>query len=134
MASTTLMQGIQVYLKTVAALKTYISDRIYWLSAPDGTADPYITYHGVTQDNTGAEIGEDKDSVALVQFDIWSTNQYKALNIANVLITTLQEYSGSLDGINVLKATTSGPIQTRDPDFDHMFHFIVDVDFNFYRK
>ena len=133
MASTTLEQGIGVKLRATVAVTAYTSTRIYWLSAPDNATLPYIVYRVVSQENEGDEGGDAKDSTALVQFDIWSKDQYDALGISGALISTLEAYSGGFDGINVTRVTTNGPQQLRDPDFPTMFHFIIDADMTFYR-
>lgn len=134
MASTTLEQAIGVKLRATAAITTYTSSRIYWLSAPDNAATPYIVYRVVAQNNLEQELSGNADSEATVQFDVWDVNQYTALSIARELITTMEGFSGGFDTVNILECTTTGPQQLRDPDFNNMYHFIIDANIKYYRS
>ena len=132
MPSSTLEQAIQAKLKATGAITTYTS-AIYWISAPDGVSLPYITYRVIAMFNEGEQIGANKDSTATVQFDVFSDNQYEALNISNALISTIEAFSGGFDGKNITRVTTTGPTQLRDLEFQNIFRFVIDADMTFYR-
>ena len=134
MPSTTLELAIGVKLRATAAITSYTSSRIYWLSAPDDATTPYIVYRVVAQNNLEEAIGGNTDSEATVQIDVWDVNQYNALSISRALISTLEGFSGGFDTVNILECTTTGPQQLRDPDFNNMYHFIVDANIKYYRS
>jgi hypothetical protein len=133
MPSSTLEQGIQVYLSAITTLKAIVGTRIYWIGAPDGATMPYITYRLISGDNLNAIVGTNKEQSATVQFSLWGENEFVLLNASNILINAIEGFSGSFDGRNVLFITTTGPRQMRDPDFTRVFHFVVDAEITFVR-
>ena len=132
MPSSTLEQAIRYWLLNIAGMSTYTA-RVYWISTPDGATMPYITYRLIGGDNGGAVIGATREPEANVQIDIWTQDQYEALTISNLIIADGEGKSTTVDGKAFLWVATRGPIQMRDPDFNNVFHFVIDADISFTR-
>jgi len=132
MPSSTLEQGIGVKLLAITGMAGYTT-RCYWISAPDGATMPYMTYRLIDSINLNGIVGADKDQEALVQVSLWGTNQYNLLAMSNLIINELEGFTGNFDGKNILFGTTRGPRQLRDPEFNNVYQFIIDVTLTFVR-
>lgn len=132
MPSSTLEQAIQYWLLNISGMSTYTS-RVYLISAPDGATMPYITYHLTGGDNAGAVVGTTREPMASVQIDLWGSDQYELLTISNLIIADGEGKSVTVDGKPFLWVTTRGPIQMRDPDFENLYHFVIDAEISFNR-
>ena len=107
--------------------------RLYWNYVSDGKTitRPYVTMSTVGSDGSPKNIGE-YNEVALIQFSVWSEGA-TGLALANSLVSTLSQLSGTVGGYRISLITTSGPIEIKDPDFNQMMQFVVDAEVDYSR-
>ena len=130
MASSTLEQAIEAYLRQQSSITALVQNKVYWLMADERATYPYIIYKTVTGTSTDTRIGQTSGRQALVQFDIYGKDKIKLLNIGNALITVFNQFSGSMDGLNVFISTTGIVRPVHEPEAG-IFHFILEVDFDY---
>lgn len=104
--------------------------RLYWTSADDKLAEnevyPYIVYFTVFSNGTLQYIGT-RSAKAFIQFSVFHTHPYDGLDLANNLFDGLSAYHGTPSSKLVYFVTANGPQVVRDPDYDNLYHYVVDA-------
>ena len=138
MASSSIEEALVVKIKTLSGVTDYIgtgsSARIYTVDAPEGSVtEPYIVMSTISSPNEAMYIGQ-KGSEPRIQLSVFHTHKQNGLDLANALVDGLSHFSGTSDGYNIQYTTTTGPIVLKDPDYDNMYQYIVDVIINYDRS
>jgi hypothetical protein len=136
-AANNIEEAIVTKIKATSAITGYIGTganaRIYWLKAPaDTTTLPYITFFTVSRQNESEEFHY-QYAQARVQIDVWHNSKRNGQDLAENIVDLFHQYTGDLDGYDVLFGTVTGPVQLIDPDSDKLYQFIVDVNVNYRR-
>lgn len=96
-----------------------VGDRIYFAEADESVARPYLVYNVISDPHVSFAFGEPNSGQARVQFSVFSSNRYTALNAAHAVRKKLRHYSGTMDGITVHKLDVTGTILLRETDQDY---------------
>lgn len=137
MGSSTIEEAQEVKIKATSAITAYIGTganaRIYWLKAPaNTTTTPYVVYTTISRMNESQEFHYGYSQVR-TQFSIWHDNKENGQRLAQQFVTLFDQYTGDMDGFDVLFGTVTGPIALIDPDNDRLYQFVVDVNLNYRR-
>jgi hypothetical protein len=136
-AANNIEEAVLTKLKATTNITNYVGSgsnaRIYWIKAPAGTATlPYITYGTVSRGNESQEFHYAYGQ-ARVQLSVWHNSKRNGQDLAENIVDLFHQYTGDLDGYDVLLGTVTGPVQLIDPDSDKLYQFIVDVNLNYRR-
>ena len=97
-------QGLLTELLVDTNITAHTGTRIYYVTAPQTVATPYITFFRVSTNPVMSHDGGSHLERSRFQFDIWSLTYYEAKQIAEHLITKLQglnELIGTGDAVRV---------------------------------
>jgi hypothetical protein len=123
------------YLKSIPALQTLISGKIYPGTAKDATP-PFVVYDLITGIDDHC-MGDDPDSAEdSYQFMAVSKSKIEANNISKAINTAFKDFSGIMGGENGVQVdsvlqtgrrddsdtSTSTPIYSRTEDFTFLYH------------
>ena len=138
MAASSIEEALVTKIKATATVTAFIGTganaRIYFLDAPEGDLTfPYIMVSTVSSPNEAQYIGQ-SGGQPRVQLSIFHTHKQNGLDLANALVVALTHFSGTSDGYNIQYMTTTGPNTLKDPDYDNVYQFIVDVIINYDRS
>ena len=122
-------EALTVKIKSLAT--AYIGSganaRIYFVSAPEGEVTlPYIVITTISAPNEAMYIGQ-KGGQPLIQVSVWHRNKQNGLDLANALISGLDHFSGQFDDYDVQYTVATGPVTLKDPDYDNLYQFILNV-------
>jgi len=121
------LSGVTAYIGTGA------NARLYWNTAPDGALTyPYIVYFTVAAAGMLRFLGT-RTSDTLVQFSTWHTHPQDGLDCANALFDGLSAYYGTPGDKYIHYITANGPRVLRDPDYDNLYQYVVDVEVRYER-
>ena len=131
MAASSIEEAIVTKIKTLTAVTAYIgsgsSARIYWIDAPEGsTTLPYIVLTTISAPNEALSIGQ-KGGEPLIQVSLWHKSKQNGLDCANALIAGLDHFSGTSDGYSIPYIEASGPVTLKDPDYDNIYQFVINL-------
>ena len=124
MASSTIEQAIQARLLSTTAstaVNDALSNRIFWATADQDTTRPYCVY-GVVDDGHApfsfdkADTGEPR-----VQFSVFDTDRYRALEMAHAVRDNLDKFQGAFDGVTIIRLTCDGVVVRPMPDEANSF-------------
>jgi hypothetical protein len=130
-------EAVLTKLKATTNITNYVGTgsnaRIYWIKAPAATATlPYITYETISRQNESQEFHYSYGQ-AVVQLSVWHNSKRNGQDLAENIVDLFHQYTGDLDGYDVLLGTVTGPVQLIDPDSDKLYQFVVDVNLNYRR-
>lgn len=139
MASDTIEQALFVTLNaSTHVVSAARANRAYFMRTPSTEDVPYISFATVDGGNLAGAFnstGHGEDTAQpLIQFDIWDNDRFKANLIAHDLIKVLNRSNAAMDGMNVVNIECRGPRQLNDPDYDNLYHFVVEADIEYERK
>lgn len=122
-------EALTVKIKSLAT--AYIGSganaRIYFVSAPEGEVTlPYIVITTISAPNEAMYIGQ-KGGQPLIQVSVWHRNKQNGLDLANALVSGLDHFSGQFDDYDVQYTVATGPVTLKDPDYDNLYQFILNV-------
>jgi hypothetical protein len=140
MAHVSIEADLKTYLLTQATVTAWIGTganaRIYWTTAPDAMPEnetyPYIVYFTVAANGELQYLGT-RSSETLVQFSIFDTHPYNGLTLANAVFDALNAYHGKPGSKKIYYISANGPRVLRDPDYDNIYHYIVDATVDYER-
>jgi len=136
-ASNSIEQAIYTFLNASTAVTgTGLATGAYFMQAPTTQATPYVTFSNVDAENLSLSFESgtgSNDSQPLTQIDIWSDDRYKGIDISDGIISELNRFNGSMDGIHIVNIECRGPRQLRDPDYENMYHYILEADIEYTR-
>lgn len=97
------MSEMAVYtiLKADAAVAAIVASRIHALSAPQGTAAPFITYQRISGERTRDTRGPTGRSRSRIQVDGYAAGYAGAKTLANAVRHALDGYRGTVATIRV---------------------------------
>lgn len=124
----TLEDSIYTYLLSQSSITAYVGDRIYFVDSEQDETQDYIRYGVVVPSNSPVSFSDTTTAQPLVQFDVFSQSKANALTIANLLVTALHGFSGTLGvgGNTVTTSTADGPVVIADESAPGWYHGIVD--------
>lgn len=124
----TLEDSIYAYLLSQSAITAYVADRIYFAETAAAETQDYIRYAVVIPSNRPVSFSDTTTAQPVVQFDVFSQSKGNALAIANLLVTALHGFSGTLGtgGNTVTTSTADGPVVIADESAPGWYHGIVD--------
>ena len=140
MAHASIEKDLETYLLTQTSVTSWIGTganaRIYWTNAPDSVASsesyPYIVYFTVAANGELQYLGT-RSSETLVQFSIFDTHPYNGLTLANAVFDAMSAYHGTPGDKTIYYISANGPRVFRDPDYDNLYHYVVDVTVDYER-
>jgi hypothetical protein len=137
-ASNTIEQALWVHINSSSAVGSTAASGAFFMRVPSTQALPYIDFFTVDGENLSlaynASNGGDDTAQPLVQFDIWDNNRFRGNVIAHRLIKILNRHSTAMDGMNIVNIMCRGPRQLNEPDYDNLYHFIVEADIEYERS
>lgn len=137
MAANNIEEAIVTKMKASTSITGYVGTganaRIYWVKAPAAAATlPYITFSTVSRQNESEEFHY-QYAQARIQVSVWHNSKRNGQDLAENIVDLFHQYTGDMDGYDVLFGTVTGPVQLIDPDSDKLYQFIVDVVVNYRR-
>ena len=140
MAHVSIEKDLETYLLTQSSVTDWIgtgsSAKLYWTSAPDALpkneAYPYIVYFTVAANGELQYLGT-RSSETLVQFSVFHTHPTNGLTLANAVFDALSAYHGTPGTKIIYYISANGPRVLRDPDYDNIYHYIIDVTVDYER-
>lgn len=137
MAASSIEEALVTKIKTLADVTTHIGTgadaRIYFIAAPDGdVTEPYIVLTTISSPNEAQYIGQ-SGGQPLIQLSVFSTHKQNGLGLANALVDGLNHFSGVTDDYSVQYTTVTGPTTLKDPDYDNMYQYVLNVYINYDR-
>lgn len=131
MAASSIEEALVTKIKSLSTVTGYIGSganaRIYFISAPEGTVTlPYIVLTTISAPNEAMYIGQ-KGGQPLIQLSVWHRNKQNGLDLANALVSGLDHFSGASDGYTIIYTVVSGPVIIKDPDYDNLFQYVLNV-------
>jgi hypothetical protein len=132
MPSSTIEEALQTTIRANASVLSALGGPFMWyVSAPSGQPQPYITFFMVSPDNSARTFCHERAGEHRYQFDIWANSEIQALTVGNALVNMLRFYHGSMDGVTVDWIRPFGVIVSRDDTDDALYHGIVEIDVRF---
>lgn len=140
MAHTSIESDLRTLVLSLTGVTSYIgtgaSARLYFVSAtdtlPESQVFPYIVYSTIAADGSLQFIGT-RSSSTLIQFSVFHTHKTDGLDLANALFDGLSAYHGTPSAKKVYFTVANGPRVIKDPDYDNIYQFIVDVTVDYER-
>lgn len=131
MAANSIEEALVTKIKDTAAITTYIGTgadaRIYFVAAPDSDVTmPYILLSTISSPNDALYVGQ-RGGQPLVQFSIFHDEKGNGLDLANTIVSTLNHLSETVDGYNIQYLTVTGPTALKDPDYDNVYQYVLNV-------
>jgi hypothetical protein len=136
-AANNIEEAVLTKLKATTNITNYVGSgsnaRIYWIKAPAATATlPYITYETISRNNESEEFHYAYAQVR-VQLSVWHNSKRNGQDLAENIVDLFHQYTGDIDGYDVLFGSVTGPMVLVDPDSDKLYQFVVDVNLNYRR-
>lgn len=108
-------QHLYAYLSGNTTI-TNACSRIYAIAAPADVAFPLITYMEVSNDRIRSWDGTNPLIQAQVVVDVWAATKLDAANIANVILSELEDYTGSMGTKTIEQCDIENAVLSFDPD------------------
>ncbi len=121
MSSDNIEQALFVRLNSsttgsATAVYDVFAGRIFVDAAEATSTRPYATFFLVSDPHEPASYGVENAGQARVQFNIYSTDRFKARSAAKLIRTNIHHFQGSIDGLSIQKVRCAYPTVQRDPD------------------
>ena len=131
MAADSIEEALVTKIKAITAVTNYIGTganaRIYFMCAPEGTTTlPYIVYSTISSPNEALYIGQ-TGGQPLISMSVFHDHKQNGLDLANDLVAGLNHFSGASDGYNIQYITVTGPVTLKDPDYDNIYQYVLNV-------
>ena len=111
MASNTIDQALNVYVKASTAVQDEISARLFYAEAERDADYPYSVYFLVSDPHEPMAFDHSLTGQARVQFNTYDDNRYDALRIADVIRDRIHlTADAAMDGVTVYSVKCSGTI------------------------
>ena len=111
MASNTIDQALNVFIKASTAVQDEISSRLFYTEAERDAAYPYSVYFLVSDPHEPMAFNHTLTGQARVQFNTYDDNRYDALRISDVLRDRIHlSTETAMDGVTVYSVKCSGTI------------------------
>ena len=136
MAHVSIEKDLETYLLTQTSVTDWIGTKLYYTTVPDALPEneayPYIVYFTVFSNGELQYLGT-RSSETLVQFSVFHTHPPNGLTLSNAVFDALSAYHGTPGSKKIYYISANGPRVLRDPDYDNIYQFIVDVTVNYER-
>jgi len=110
-ASNTIDQALNVFIKASTAVQDEISSRLFYTEAERDAAYPYSVYFLVSDPHEPMAFNHTLTGQARVQFNTYDDNRYDALRISDVLRDRIHlSTETAMDGVTVYSVKCSGTI------------------------
>jgi len=123
-------QAIMTHLLADSSITDLVGDRVFFVKAAQDVSAPYIVFFKVTDPPQYSHDGRSLYE-PLFQFDIFDTTYSSVKEIAAVLKTSLEAYSGTLGGAGGVAVNGSFVEDENDfyEDITRLYHTAVDIRF-----
>ena len=119
MASNTIDQALNVFVKASTAVQDEISSRLFYAEAERDAAYPYSVYFLVSDPHEPMAFDHSLTGQARVQFNTYDDNRYDVLRISDVIRDRLHlSTETAMDGVTVYSVKCSGTIVDPMPEQD----------------
>lgn len=125
-------EALSSRLATDTDIGTYIggvtstSPRIYYADAPQSATLPYIRYQRIAGTNEALHMGT-KGEQPTIQYDVFDKQKENGRRLAEAVVDSLEGLTGTISSIRIKHINTTGPTELRDPDFENLYHYVVDA-------
>lgn len=131
MAANSIEEALVTKIKATGTVTAYIGSganaRIYFMSAPDSDVTmPYIVLSTISSPNQALYVGQ-RGGQPLVQLSVFHNRKQDGLDLSNALVSALNHFSGTSDGYNIQYTEVSGPTTLKDPDYDNVYQYVLNV-------
>ena len=131
MAADSIEEALVTKIKALTTVTGYIGTgsnaRVYFMSAPEGTTTlPYIVLSTISSPNEALYIGQ-AGGQPLISISVFHSHKQNGLDLANALVDGLNHFSGTSDGYSIQYTTVSGPVTLKDPDYDNIYQYVLNV-------
>lgn len=97
----TIEEAITTYLSGYAGLTALVGDKIYPDTLPDGVEYPAVVYQKISDIPDRKLDGQQALRSPNFQIEAWDTTKAKAIAIGNQIEAALNDYKGTLSGIEI---------------------------------
>lgn len=115
MASSYLEDAILADALVLTALSNVVSDRVFFMDAPENVTPPYVTFSVISDPVDSIHMGSQEEREPRVQFDCWSPNQQECLDAENAIISRWRRRREAVQGVTVVYGDIVGRRQLVDP-------------------
>ena len=114
MASNTIDQALNVYVKASTAVQDEISSKLFYVEAERETAYPYSVYFLVSDPHDPMAFDHSLTGQARVQFNTYDDDRYDALRISDVIRDRIHLCSdAAMDGVSAGSSSQAVRASTR---------------------
>ena len=111
MASNTIDQAINVYVKASTAVQDEISTRFFYVEAERNAAYPYAVYFCVSDPHEPMAFDDTLTGQARFQFNVYDDDRYNALKISDKIRDRIHLCpDAAMDGVTIYSVKCSGTI------------------------
>lgn len=94
-------EALVAHLFAQSGLTALISDRLYPNEVPQSAAYPAVTYQDISDIKVHTLTGQDSLEQPIKQFTAYASTKAQAKAVANQIKTALQDFQGTMSGIQV---------------------------------
>ena len=130
MASNTIEQALYTRLVSTdssTSVNDAVGNRIFLVTAEQGTPQPYCTYFAVSDPHDPMYFDKAQTGQVRMQFNVYDNDRYNCLDVSHAIRDNLDQFQGSMDGVNILALNCSGVIQRASPESDNNFGYMFDA-------
>ena len=127
MASTTIEQALYVHLTGDTDITADLAKRIFLAKAEDNTTLPYAVYTVISDPHDAFAFDDVNTGQPRIQFDIYATDRYDALAIAQNVRERVRHYSGTWDSMSIHRCEVGGTRLFAEPDRSDLFQATLDI-------
>lgn len=126
MASATIEEALRYKLLNEATVTAEVSTRIFWMEATQKISLPYVTFFTVSNPYGAIAFGRTDSGTARIQVNVYSPNEREALRIGDIVRDSLDQFSGTVDGVVIESINCTGTHCLKDEDtFQATFDAVV---------
>ena len=111
MASNTIDQALNVYVKASTTIQDEIGTRLFYVEAERDAAYPYATYFIVSDPHDPMAFDHTLTGQARVQFNVYDDDRYNALEISDKIRDRIHLCDdAAMDGVTIYSVKCSGTV------------------------
>lgn len=127
MASSTIEQALYERLIGETDITDDLGNRIFLGRADPEAAYPYAVFFVVSDPHDAFAFGEVNTGQPRIQFNVYATDRYDALAIAQNVRERVRHFSGTWDGMTIHKCTAGGTRLFPETDRSDVFTATLDI-------
>lgn len=94
-------QAVRDQLHSDTAIHTLVTDRIYYVKAPQDVTNPYIVLQKISGVRGHSHDGADGSVQARIQVSIFATTYKEAKDISEAVRAEIDDYKGTMQSVTV---------------------------------